>query len=274
MAKNVKFFSEEEKQTFIRDYKNNKSIRQIEKDYGVTRQSLSKFLEEQSIKQEKGNHYRKYFHNFNFFENIDNEIKAYWLGFMYADGYIVDYQDIYGEDQFGIKLNKNDLKSLEDFKIDIESTNPITNTDNNSLRLLMTSQKTCNDLISHGCVKQKSKILKPPKNIPNNLIRHFIRGFFDGDGSIYKHTIRDDYYYCCFTSTEEMCIFLQKELNCGYIYKDNRKDTVYYLKIFKQEDMFKLFNYFYKDSFRFMIRKFNLFQEFLTKYAEKQGINV
>lgn len=40
-----------------------------------------------------------------------------------------------------------------------------------------------NDLCNHGCVDRKSKIIRMP-NIPENLIRHFIRGYFDGDGSV------------------------------------------------------------------------------------------
>ena len=54
------------------------------------------------------------------------------------------------------------------------------------------------DLINKGCVKQKSHILKPPKNISNELLPHFLRGFFDGDGSIIKtkskYNIKTDGY--------------------------------------------------------------------------------
>lgn len=82
----------------IEDYKNGKSLRQIEKDYGVTRQTTAKFLEKQFIKTTTGNHYRIYHHNENYFETIDNEHKAYWLGFMFADGHISNYDNRYGQD--------------------------------------------------------------------------------------------------------------------------------------------------------------------------------
>ena len=72
------------------------SIREISVKYGYSRPALSKFLEEAGIKTTKGNHYRKYFHNVNFFEKIDTEEKAYWLGFMFADGYIIDNSNRYG----------------------------------------------------------------------------------------------------------------------------------------------------------------------------------
>lgn len=41
------------------------------------------------IKTTVGNHYRYYYFNENFFEKINNELSAYWLGFLYADGCIL-----------------------------------------------------------------------------------------------------------------------------------------------------------------------------------------
>ena len=62
MGKNIKNVDESIRQKIIQDYKNCKSIRQIERDYGVTRYSVAKYLEEQEIKTTKGNHHRKYIH--------------------------------------------------------------------------------------------------------------------------------------------------------------------------------------------------------------------
>ena len=110
MGKNIKNVDESIRQKIIQDYKNCKSIRQIERDYGVTRYSVAKYLEEQEIKTTKGNHHRKYIHQFDYFKVIDSEEKAYWLGFMFADGYIVDYSNRYGEDKFGITFPDESLK--------------------------------------------------------------------------------------------------------------------------------------------------------------------
>ena len=90
--------SEEEKQNIIIDYQNNISLHELEKKYHHTRSNLSKWLETIGIKTTKGNHYRKYFHQEDFFETIDTEEKAYWLGFMFADGYIINNENKYGED--------------------------------------------------------------------------------------------------------------------------------------------------------------------------------
>ena len=109
----------------IEAYQKNISLREIEKRFNVSRGTVSAFLEKKGLKTTKGNHYRKYFHDVDFFENIDNEEKAYWLGFMYADGYIVDNSKRYGEDEFGITLAIDSLDSIEKFKASISATNPI-----------------------------------------------------------------------------------------------------------------------------------------------------
>ena len=56
-------------------------------------------LEDLDIKITYGNHYRKYFCDFDFFKTIDNELSAYWLGFMYADGCVLSPSK-YGQQAF------------------------------------------------------------------------------------------------------------------------------------------------------------------------------
>lgn len=84
MGINIKQLNDGQIQSIVQDYQNNKSMRQIEKDYGVTRQSVATYLEKIGVKTTKGNHHRKYTHQYDFFENIDTEEKAYWLGFMFC----------------------------------------------------------------------------------------------------------------------------------------------------------------------------------------------
>lgn len=279
MAINIKKFSDEQIQQIVEDYLNGKSMRQIEKDYNVARQSVANYLEEKQIKTTKGNHYRKYKHQYDFFENINTEEKAYWLGFMFADGYIVDYSKKYGEDKFGITLHSKDKKTLEQFKKSIKSTNPITDVSSNGRqlhRIIMSSQKTVNDLISHGCVKQKSLILKPPIGVPQELIHHFIRGYFDGDGSIFwnksafeRHdTWNIPSYSINITSTKEMIEWLIDQIGFGNIQKEKRRTKTWYYIQDGNKKVKQFCDYIYKDATIFMERKYQLYQD-LLKYTEK-----
>ena len=87
--------NEQEYNDIVQMYQNNISLREIERITHHGRNAISKMLEEDGIKTTKGNHYRKYFFNENFFEKVDNELAAYWLGFLYADGSISSHNGAY-----------------------------------------------------------------------------------------------------------------------------------------------------------------------------------
>lgn len=279
MAKSIYKAEKEIQEKIIADYKNGKSMRQIEKDYNVCRISVSKFLEEKKVKIQKGNHYRKYYHNVDYFEKIDNEHKAYWLGFLFADGYIVDHDHIYGEDKFGISLAEKDKEILELFKKDLQATNPIHTYERKEKgqplsRLLLTSQKTVNDLINKGCVKKKSLILCPPKNVPEELIPHFIRGFFDGDGCIAKGknnrspSTENFSYKVEFTTTKEMADWLQSYFNMGSVRKEPRREKTYYFSFGGHRQVLSFYHQLYDNATIYLERKCLRFKE-LSKYIER-----
>lgn len=130
----------------------------------------------------------------------------------------------------------------------------------------MVSQKTVDDLIDKGCVKQKSLILKPPKKVPEKLINHFIRGFFDGDGSItktYNKTYNKYIYGINITSTLEMCEWLKSIFGFGSVLKEKRRENTYYFTFGGNNQLKFFYDFLYKNSTIWMDRKYNRFQEFL-----------
>lgn len=134
------------------------------------------------------------------------------------------------------------------------------------------------DLIKHGCVKQKSLILQPPINVPQNLIRHFIRGFFDGDGSIckaLKQNKNQEYWYSInITSTYEMIEWIYNFFEMGSIIKEKRRDGTYYYSLGGHRQVIKFFHILYDNATIYMERKYNRFLEFVEKYDENRGIKV
>lgn len=131
----------------------------------------------------------------NFFSDIKTELQAYLLGFIYSDGSIDDERHT-----LVININEKDKEILEYFKIispdayiqkqkEYESiaTTPDGRTVKNkgSIRMNISSKILIEDLHKLGVIQNKTyKELHIPKQIPSNLIRHFIRGYFDGDGCI------------------------------------------------------------------------------------------
>lgn len=269
-------------QQIIEDYKSNVSLRQLEQKYNVGRVGISKYLTEIGVKTTVGNHYRKYFHDFNYFEVIDNEEKAYWLGFIFADGYIqsnTTSKNSYGEDAIGISLAEEDSSHLEKFKTSINSTNPITvetkTVGQPMHRILLRSQKTVDDLILHGCYKNKSHILEPPKNVPDYLIVDFIRGFFDGDGSLTKIKTKENcknIYGINITTTLSMAEWIKEVYGKGSVVKDSRREFSYYYSLGGNLQVKDFCKWLYQDATIFLDRKFNRFLELLSEYNESWGM--
>ena len=87
-----------------------------------------------------------------YFENIDTEEKAYWLGFLYADGSVGS-----AEDKIELGLAEKDLKQIEKFKECLGLKNKICYREaTKSYRISFRSQSCKQDLIKQGCVPKKS----------------------------------------------------------------------------------------------------------------------
>lgn len=124
-------------------------------------------------------------HNATFFDAIDTEEKAYWMGFIMADGniYHKDGTDLY---ILQIGLKKADEGHLIKLKASLNSSHPIYTSKENLVTLMIHSKRLCKVLIKHGVVPRKSYEELLPPQMPSELLRHFFRGYFDGDGSLHK----------------------------------------------------------------------------------------
>ena len=163
------------------------SLRQIEKETGIPRKRISRLLKEEGIEvkaRSKGTTgKRKYPMNEDTFHTIDTSEKAYWLGFLYADGYV-------GFSKVELGLGIKDIQHLERFRQFLQTDAPITTRtigNSEACRINICSNQMVSDLESHGCTQKKSLTLQWPE-IPSELTSHFMRGYFDGDGCCYQRT--------------------------------------------------------------------------------------
>jgi hypothetical protein len=165
--------------TFLKEkYLEGLSIEKIAAQYHVSGMRLAKLLKADGVVFRKGN--PKYEHNKNVFDVIDTEEKAYWLGFLYADGAIG-----YNRPRVGLAIGIKDLKHLEKFRDFISPQQKNIACDKlNIVHLTIYDKHIYQKLISHGCIPQKTFKLEFPTTVPVELISHFIRGYFDGDGHI------------------------------------------------------------------------------------------
>lgn len=184
----------------VQDIKSNNTIVDIAKKHGVSRNTIYTLLKKYGIDHQK----LKFNHDF--FENIDNEEKAYWLGFIMADGCVSLTQ----QPKVTIKLHKKDREHLEKWHRAIGSCIKI-HTLLDTVSSTHYSKKMCEDLIRLGCIPRKSLKLKFPE-IEKDLVWHLIRGYFDGDGCISFHNKQENIWQKRITliGTKHFLDFIQK----------------------------------------------------------------
>lgn len=129
--------------------------------------------------------HQKYGFDENFFDVINTEARAYWLGFMFADGTIVHHA-------ISLRLASIDKQHLAKFRYALKSKHPIApytahvkGKDYPYHRLLVHSPHMATALAAYGCTPNKSKrTVVDLSLVPKKLHKHFWRGLVDGDGSI------------------------------------------------------------------------------------------
>ncbi|MED4883890.1 hypothetical protein [Bacillus smithii] len=273
-------------------YKSGKTMKEIAKEVKTKPQYISNILKENNIKIRHAVEYlssdeldrnRVNFFNQRFFEKIDNLYKAYWLGFLYADGNVFVRKGNLGYTKGGtveLSLKREDKYHLENFKRHIEGNmkieDRIVKLNGKSFeasRISLSSIRMAKDLIKHGCVPKKSLILDFPTTVPDDLINHFIRGYIDGDGSVVFYTYdKVDDFYVTVLGTENFLIklsdvLIKNEINSGKIRKTSSK--AYELHICGRDNLAKLYNFLYKNANVFLERKREQFRKALI-YFEKE----
>lgn len=233
---------------------------------------------------------RKYTYDIDYFYKIDTPDKAYWLGFLYADGAITKFYKKDGTIRsmtLEISLKYEDKIHLEKFRECIKSDVPIferiiklNGKEYKSARIQINNTRFCRNLCNVGCIPQKTYKLEFPSNniVPHPLMRDFIRGFFDGDGCIctYEcagsscivstitgrpemlHSIVD--YLISQSVIRTMPAFIKKSkqnfaCDVRFSGKDNNKD---------------LLDYLYKDSNLYLDRKYNKYIDYYKNYNDKK----
>jgi len=223
-------------------------------------------------------------YNENYFSNIDTCNKAYWLGFMYTDGYVTT------ENRWGLELSIIDIEHMKKFLNEFDCNINIKVRDrknSTSCSFQIKNKIMFDNFVRCGVIKNKSTLLEfPPIDIlPREFYLDFIRGLFDGDGSFvfYKYdrvrkdrnnkiynTIYKESSFVC--KSESFIIKLKQtifeETGVNFNLTCNSRDNLPTLRISKSKDLIKFIEYLYSniDISHSLERKFQKAQEIL-KYC-------
>jgi len=222
-------------------------------------QNLQSKLKRRNIKLEFNNQGSVFSKN-NYFKYISNEVKAYLLGFFYADGCIYD------ENRFGLCLSTTDDYIINLFRSEIAPNSYVKKIHNKKgaknrkpqLIWRISNKYIIKDLQTLGVKIQKTLKGMNFPNIPEKFYPHFIRGVFDGDGCCNRRKYSNVVNITCTDKLflEKIQEILQLQNIKTSIYTQQGMTTEYY----KLETTNKLggsnfYDYVYKDANYFLQRK-------------------
>lgn len=247
------------------------SLTAISKQLKIDRHTLSRYFKKYQIPIINRQNAVKFDNTV--FDSIDSEEKAYWLGFLYADGNLSS--TVYNI-ELGLKesdkehlnkyikfLNHSDLNKVKFHKGKL----------GNSYRVTLTDKHMWNTLNNIGCTPRKSLTLTFP-DIDYKI--DFIRGYFDGDGCIsYNKNINNVSPNCSLISTNEFLTSIQTflkdfNINCKIVSDKRYKGNTKILK-FSVNDGRKFMDLIYSNASIYLNRKYNrylFFKEFCRSPKE------
>lgn len=274
----VGLFTEAEKQYITDNY--------LTMTYKEIAEALGKYTEKQIRGWIVNNLPRKY-RSFNdtYFEEIDAPDKAYWLGFIYADGWISSHKrssttsssncgDNY---ELGIELQRTDEYHLQTFNEALGGVHTIKQLDHNrvildnkapsvtqSSVLRIYSKHIVEDLLRHGIDYRKSNTNSIPK-VSDELFPDFLRGYIDGDGCLYVD--QKNHMFVHITSANKDGLeYLQCRLRELYdidtrIYKHG--ENTHRLMCFAKDDVRRLLDVIYYAQTQVRLkRKYEIYQNY------------
>ena len=254
--------------------KNGLSYGEIRNKYNIPRGTWDYYIRK---KYGKSADLRKYRCNDDFFDNIDSEIKAYLLGFLYADGYIAS------DGRIGILLNSKDVE-IEELMRKFIAPNSIIKEINyqnfkrdKQVRLRFKSKRLYARLKELGFTTDKThtnyEILS---KIPEPFKKDFIRGYTDGDGSVRFDKVKTGNWYkvaVVYCNGVPKILEEIKEYfsNCNGILR--HYDNYYTLNYEKKKDAEFISRHLYLNSSYYLKRKFKKAMN-IIKYCNNTELNL
>jgi hypothetical protein len=276
--KRSKFYNIAFQTKVIQLFKKGKSSKEISEILNISKTALIRNLDKLGYNFDRSKSMQKYNLNRNYFSNIDSYKKAYWLGLIYADG-----SNKVSKNVFVLGLKQEDSYILELLKKDIKSDVPIKiakdkrGSRQGFYRLEIYNKQFCLDLLKQGVFENKTSILKPP-TLNENLIYSFIRGYFDGDGSICTVIDKNNNKHfkdsITFTGTKEIVDYISKylkktiDVNCNiYERHPERNNNNYTISINGRRQVIKLCEKMYENNNNhYLTRKYEKFLKIKNRY--------
>ena len=239
------------------------SITELAKEINIDRHTLTEILKRNNSYEDR---YRRNV-DIDFFEKIDTEEKAYWFGFISADGHI-------GKNRNSIKITLalKDKKHVEKFKKSIKSEHSIVirkheafNNVFEAAEIVINNKKIHSDLYNLGLRNLKVNHLLP-KDVPDELMHHYLRGLYDGDGWF---TLTPRSREIGIGMNRPILEFFDKQIVKFLKIKSRpvkEYKSISRYRVAHKDDIKKILDWFYEDATVYLDRKYEKYKEFSRLY--------
>jgi hypothetical protein len=271
-------YPKEVEQKVIDCYLNdNISCTKLGKKLGIQRQTISIILKRNNITVINKHNQIKV--RKDLFEKINNEADAYWLGFIYADGYISDK----GAFELGLAAkDKNHITKFAEycnFKGNVYNDLSICNGKKFPRTRINFQYKFIKERLNKlGVYPRKSNNLVFPSQeiVPQHLVKHFIRGYVDGDGGFncYMYGKRKTFCFHCL-GTYDIISSIRNYLpvkSNSKLYKKYKESNCFQFRIGGRLKLLTVINYLYKDSTIYLDRKYLKYKEICRLFEKSDKL--
>lgn len=261
-----------EQEQLISDYIDGVQVKELAIKYHISTVAIYGLLKRRGFTMKPQTEaQRKYSIDESFFDSIDTEEKAYFVGFLFADGYNNTERH-----SVNLSLAEKDREILEQLSACLKTNKPLQYVEyhngntSNQYRLVIANKHISEQLESLGCTRAKTFTCEFPSWISQEMKRHFLRGYFDGDGHIglTKHVARFE-----IVGTEKFCEsvaeLLMQECNVNSSIRarhPNRKNNIRQLKVCGNRQILKVLHYIYDNSQIYLKRKYEKYIEILDMH--------
>jgi intein-encoded DNA endonuclease-like protein len=287
----IKDITNKNKELILRMYlEEERTVAEIGRYFDLDQAAIWRFLKKNNIKI-RPVQWNQYDIDENYFENIDSHEKAYWLGWLFSDGFMIE-----NNNRIGIRLHPKDIEILEKFKTCLKADVPIhvyhskrkpnlkrgfKGGDQSISQFIFCNRKICQDLKQYGMKDKKSLTLEFPK-IDHKYLYSFLRGYIDGDGCIciskdkkhnqYKFTVA---IISAKKFINELYILLQKEGFQFGVNRANRCKNTYVLTLSRKNEVVKFLDKIYEQDGNYfrLTRKYNKYTQ-MKNFLIENPVNV
>ena len=240
-------------------------LKVLAKENGWDKETLRNLVQEKGLVKKTNNRVNKRLIE-DYFEKIDSEEKAYFLGLLLTDGSVDKRPGRQGRIRLQLQVIDKDI--LIKFKncLQIDSDLVIDPRGNQCCSIEFTCEKIYNDLSNYGIIPKKTYLTTNiPTNIPEEYLKDFLRGMLDGDGCITFDKLMSKDVAINFTSFHESFVRdFQQQIDSLINKQESNKlfyTSAWHCSWRGYDQVLKILDVLYENATIFLDRKYNLYQQ-------------